>query len=90
MHPKVGQIWLNKGTNLYETIIKVGDRVITKNFDCHYELFLETYSIDIQKSIDNLQKRVNYLLDDIEQLKKIHETDSKSSTFKEIQCPQFP
>jgi len=68
-YPQVGQIWTNNKTHLNETIVRVGDRVITHDFDCSYELFLETYTIDIEKSVKNLQKQVDAYLYNIEELK---------------------
>jgi hypothetical protein len=69
IYPKVGQIWINSETYRKETIVRVGDRIETHNFDCDYELFLETYTIDVEESVKNLQKRVDALLYDIEELK---------------------
>jgi hypothetical protein len=69
VHPKVGQVWTNGKTHLNETIVRVGDRIITHNYDCDYELFLETHVIDVEESVKNLQKQVDALLYDIEELK---------------------
>lgn len=80
MYPKVGQVWTNNNTNLRETIIRVGDRIITQNFDCHYELFLETYSIDVGESIKNIQKKVNILLADLDELKNLFDTGTQDPT----------
>jgi len=69
IYPKVGQIWINSKTYHEETIVSVSDRIVTSNYDCDYELFLETYTIDVDESVKNLQKRVDTLLYDIEELK---------------------
>lgn len=69
IHPKVGQVWINTRTHLNETIVRVGDRIITNKVDCCYELFLERYTIDVEESVKNLQKQVDALLYDIEELK---------------------
>ena len=69
IYPKVGQIWINSKTYREETIVSVSDRIVTSNYDCDYELFLETYTIDVEESVKNLRKRVDALLYDIEELK---------------------
>jgi uncharacterized protein YbbC (DUF1343 family) len=69
IYPKVGQIWINSETYRKETIVSVGDRIVTYNYDCDYELFLETYTIDVDESVKNLQKQVDVLLYDIQELK---------------------
>jgi hypothetical protein len=78
MQPKAGQIWTNNDTKKQAIVSRViaYDRVLIRYskhdaYDCCYELFLETYTIDIENSIKNLQRRVSDLLSDIEQLKNL-------------------
>jgi hypothetical protein len=70
--PQPGQVWVNNKTHNTATVIRVtSDRVIfrtTTEWDCCYELFIETYSIDVKSSIANLVKEQKLLADNINRL----------------------
>lgn len=76
IHPKVGQVWTNTKTGKLASISKIidYDRILLRYdrheaYDCCYELFLETHTIDVEESVKNLQKQVDVLLDNIQELK---------------------
>lgn len=76
IYPKVGQVWTNTKTKKIAIISKIidYDRILIRYnrheaYDCCYELFLETHTIDVEESVKNLQKQVDVLLDNIKELK---------------------
>ena len=76
IHPKAGQVWTNTKTGRMAIISKIidYDRILMRYdrhnaYDCCYQLFLETHKIDVEESVKNLQKQVDVLLYDIQELK---------------------
>lgn len=70
--PQPGQVWVNNKGRTTVTIIRVSsDQVIFKTVaecNCCYELFIETYSIDIISSLSNLVKEQQRLAEHINKL----------------------
>lgn len=80
MQPKVGQIWTNIKNQKQATIDKIitNDRILLRyspheGYDSDYDLFLQTHTIDVEKSIENLQEKVEDLLEHIEQLEQFQD-----------------